>query len=338
MSNQLGKQLIYAIRDAINNIRYSKRILVVRQRDHQSTYNDYFLYWVSQNVPEAAHLFEVHYLPCEINNWERYALFLPWLQDPLKERFPHIYKYAKELEAQCHLHNIPIVNPVDNLSNSIKSIASKLIGDVGIRTAKTIPITDIEDFKKTKGGLSTPFFIREDWIHGSQIFFIQHPEEIENVSFEKFIAPIAVEFLDVKGEDGLYRKYRYFAMGDEGIPGPLMVSKSWEVRDNDDRVINEAIIAEEIAYFSGEDPNHYILQKARKALGFDFMAFDYSYDNQGNLMVWEPNPFPVIWGSHDSEPNKKYQLPSMDRIYTALLKYYLQRANISIKIPAIPWL
>ncbi|OUL21685.1 hypothetical protein BV372_31390 [Nostoc sp. T09] len=335
MNNQLRQQVISAIRETINNIRYPKRILVVRQRDHQSTYNDYFLYWVRQNVPEAAHLFEVHYLPYEITNWDKYALFLPWLQDPLKERFPHIYQYVKEIEAQCHLHNIPIVNPVDNLSNSIKSIASKLISNVGIRTAKTIPITDIENFKKTQGGLSTPFFIREDWVHGSDIFFIEHLQEIENVPFDKFIAPIAVEFLDTKGEDGLYRKYRYFAMGDEGIPGPLMVSKSWEVRDNDNRVTNESIIAEEIAYFSGEDPNHYKLQQARKILGFDFMAFDYSYDQRGNLMVWEPNPFPVIWGSHDAEPEKSYQMPSMDRIYTALLKYYLHRANISIKVPAI---
>ncbi len=334
MYQQLRQQLISAIRDTVSNIRYSKRILVVRQSDHQSTYNNYFLYWVSQNVPEARPLFELHDLPCEINDWERYGLFLPWLQDPLKERFPHIYQYAKPIAEKCQQYNIPVVNPIDNLSNSIKSLAAEKIGSIeGIRTAKTIPITDIETFKQTLGGLSTPFFIREDWVHGCKIFFIQNLDDLNNVPLEKFIAPIAVEFLDVKNEDGLYRKYRYFAMGDEGIPGPLMISKSWEVRDNDDRVINESIIAEEIAYFSGEDPNHHLLQQARKALGFDFMAFDYSYDTDGKLIVWEPNPFPVIWGSHDGEPEKKYQLPSIDRIYTALLKYYLQRANISINVP-----
>ncbi|MEH2321953.1 hypothetical protein [Nostoc sp.] len=334
MYKEFRQQVISAIRDAVNNVRYPKRILVVRQADHQSTYNDYFLYWVSQNVPEAAHLFELHYLPCEIKDWDRYALFIPWLQDPLKERFPHIYQYAQPIEAECKKRNIPIVNSIDNLSNSIKSLAAQRIGSVeGIRTAKTVPITDLEAFKKTQGGLSTPFFIREDWVHGCQIFFVQNLDDLENIPFEKMLAPIAVEFLDVREEDGLYRKYRYFAMGDEGIPGPLMVSKSWEVRDNDNRVINESIIAEEIAYFSGEDRNHHLLQQARKALGFDFMAFDYSYDEQKNLIVWEPNPFPVIWGSHDGEPEKKYTLPSMDRIYIALLKYYLQRANISIKIP-----
>ncbi|MBW4585412.1 MAG: hypothetical protein KME33_09330 [Aetokthonos hydrillicola CCALA 1050] len=323
-------QLRQTIKDFVNNVRYPKRILVVRQSDHQSTYNDYFLYWISQKVPEAAQLFELHYLPCKITNWERYALFLPWLQDPLKERFPHIYDYVKQLETQCEEHNISIVNRVDLLSNSIKSVASKLIRSAGIRTAEIVSITNVEAFKENLGGLSTPFFIREDWVHGSKTFFIQKPEDLHNVPFDKFIAPIAVEFIDTKSEDGLYRKYRYFAVGDEGIPGPLMLSPSWEVRDNKHRVFK---IAEEIAYFTGEDPNHNILQKARKALGFDFMAFDYSYDSQGNIVVWEPNPFPVIWGSTDNLPEMKYQLPAMDRVYISLLKYYLQCANISIKIP-----
>ncbi|MEC4815276.1 MAG: hypothetical protein SAK29_18660 [Scytonema sp. PMC 1069.18] len=314
-------QLRQTVKTLVNNIRYPKRILVVRQKDHQSTYNDYFLYWVSQHYPEARNLFEVHYLPCQISNWNRYALFLPWLQDPLKERFPQIYTHAKQVEAQCEDYNIPVINPVDRLSNSIKSVAAKVIESVGLRTAKTVPITNLQEFRETLGGLSTPFFIREDWIHGSQPYFIQHPDEVQNVPFEKFIAPTAVEFIDTKGEDGLYRKYRYFAIGDEGIPGPLMFSDDWEVRNNK-RVMEEALIAEEIAYFSGEDPNHEKFQQARKALGFDYMAFDYSYDTEGNIVVWEPNPFAVIWSER-----QEYRIPSLDRIYTALLKFYLKRAG-----------
>ena len=323
-------QVRQTVKQLINNVRYPKRILVVRQSDHQSTYNDYFLYWVSQNFPEAANLFEVHYLPsCKITNWDRYALFLPWLQDPLKERFPHIYQEAKQLETECLSHNIPIINPIDTHSSSIKSVAAKIIRDVGIRTAETIRITDVEEFKKTLGGLSTPLLIREDWVHGSESYLIQNTSDLDSVPFDQFKDPIAVEFIDTKDEEGLYRKYRYFAIGDMGIPGPLMLSHGWEVRNNQ-RVLAEKQKAEEIAYFSGEDPNHEQLQLARKALGFDYMAFDYSYDAEGNMVVWEPNPFAVIWSSR-----QPYQMPSIDRIYTALLKFYLERANISIKEPTI---
>ena len=51
-------QVRQTVKQLIDNVRYPKRILVIRQSDHQSTYNDYFLYWVSQNFPEAANLFE----------------------------------------------------------------------------------------------------------------------------------------------------------------------------------------------------------------------------------------------------------------------------------------
>ena len=199
---------------------------------------------------------------------------------------------------------------------------------MGIRTAQTVKIADIEDFKKTLGGLETPFLIREDWVHGSKSYLIQNRDELDRVPFDEFIAPIGVEFIDTKDEDGLYRKYRYFAIADVGIPGPLMLSHAWEVRNNQ-RVLAEKQMAEEIAYFSGEDPNHQKLQLARKALGFDYMAFDYSYDREGNIVVWEPNPFAVIWSSR-----KPYQMPSINRIYTALLKFYLERANISINTAA----
>ena len=330
---QIRQQVIGTIRDTLYSLRHPQRILVVRQPDHQATYNNYYLYWISQNVPEARPLFETHYLPCEISDWSRYALFLPWLQDPLQQRFPDVYKLAKPLEAQCQQHGVPVMNPIDNLSNSIKSIAAEKIRSVGIRTAKTIRITDPEAFKRDLAGLTVPFFIREDCVHGSSTFFVKTLDDVKNIPFENYQAPIAVEFIDTRSPDGLYRKFRYFAMGDEGVPGPLMISNSWEVRDNNHRVINDAIIAEEIAYFSGSDPNHDMLQKARKALGFDFMAFDYSYDANGEMIVWEPNPFPVIWGAHDEVPEKRYQLPSMDRIYTALLNYHLQRANITVAMP-----
>ncbi len=330
---QIRQQLIGPLRDALFNLRHPKRILVVRQPDHQATYNNYYLYWISQNVPEARSLFETHYLPCEISDWNRYALFLPWLQDPLQQRFPEVYRLAKPLEEQSQQHGVPILNPIDILSNSMKSIAAEKIRRVGICTAKTIPVTDPAAFKRDLAGLKVPFFIREDCIHGSSTFFVKSLDDVKNIPFEQYQAPIAVEFLDTRSEDGLYRKYRYFAMGDAGVPGPLMVSQDWEVRDNDHRVLNDAIIAEEIAYFSGEDPNHAMLQKARKALGFDFMAFDYSYDAKGELIVWEPNPFPVIWGAQDNAPEKAYQLPSINRIYTTLLNYHLQRAQINVAIP-----
>lgn len=323
-------------RDTLHNARCprrGKRILVVRHRDRHCGYNDHFLRWVAQQAPEAVHLFELQRVPCHIRNWQRYTLFLPWLQDPLKEKLPHVYQHVKQIEMQCQKYSIPVANPVDTLSNSIKSVATRIINNVGIRTPRMVPITEIESFKQTQGGLSTPFFIREDKRHGGQIFMIHDPQDLQGVPFSEFAAPVAVEFIDVQDKDGFYRKYRYIAIGDDGIPRHMITSASWEVRA-EMRIINKVTVAEELAYLSGEDPNHHVLQRARKALGFDFVAFDYSYDTQGCLVVWEPNPFPILWTAASEQENMRHVLPTMDRLYTKLLDYYLRRANLSSAIPS----
>lgn len=325
------RSILLMIQDALYNARYTrgdKRILIVRHRKHLCNYNNHFLRWVMQQVPEAAPLFELHRIPHRIKDPHRYALFLPWLQDPLKEKFPGDYYHAKQIEMQCQEYNIPVINSVDTLSNSIKSLASRTIGSVGIRTPKMVPIVDPEAFKREQGGLSTPFFIREDRGHGGRIFFVRFPDELQHIPFEAFTAPVAVEFIDSRDKDGLYRKYRYAAIGDEGVPCQLMISASWEVRAAK-RIANEAAVAEELAYLNKEDPNHDILQSARRSLGFDFVAFDYSYDAQGSLVVWEPNPLPVHWPSLYNRQNMKYLAPAQDRLYTKLLRYYLMRANLS---------
>ncbi|HUG93332.1 MAG TPA: hypothetical protein VML55_21005 [Planctomycetaceae bacterium] len=77
------------------------------------------------------------------------------------------------------------------------------------------------------------------------------------------------------------------------MPLHLHVSADWQTRGTN-CVYTEELCQEELAYLGGPDPNHARLQRARQALGLDFVAFDYSYDHEGRLVVWEANPFPLL--------------------------------------------
>ena len=83
-----------------------------------------------------------------------------------------------------------------------------------------------------------------------------------------------------------------------------------------------------MAYLRAEDPNHEILQRAQRALGFDVVAFDYSYDRDGRLVVWEPNPFANLWQGFNRDAYYDYQQPFLARIYDALLTYYVGRSRL----------
>lgn len=135
-------------------------------------------------------------------------------------------------------------------------------------------------------------------------------------------------FIDVRSEDGNYRKYRYMVAGDRGAPRHLIVSAGWVVRA-DARRLDPPFIEEEIAYTRAKDSNHTALVAAARALDLDVVAFDYSYDRQHNLVLWEPNPFPLWWADLNRQSRLDYQNDSIDILYGTLLTYYLERAALA---------
>jgi len=237
------------------------------------------------------------------------------------------YKQANRLAAKCDKHEIPIINRVDQLINATKSVAGPLIASAGIRTPRTALIRDREEFKETLLGLNLPLFVREDWGHKSLIRRADTPEDVRNMPLDGFTRPVATELIDVRDRrDGLYRKYRYIAAGDQGVSHHLQFSWEWVTRGGE-RVYTDATREEELSYISRQDQNHAALQRARKALGLDFMAFDYSYDRDGAVVVWEVNVFPYF---RLAKGKLKYRNAAIHRTMLAMLKMYLQYASLRV--------
>jgi len=317
-------------RDARHNRRGTRaecRLLVLRQRRNNWNHNDRFLGWVAEHAPEAFRLFELRRLPGRVGPPEHYALVVPWLQDPVRERFPRVYESAKRIEIACAARGIPTINPLDSLSNARKIVASTIIRGTGIRTPRMVRIDDPRAFMRTPA-IDPPFLVREDERHGAPMVLVRSHDELRRVDFAPFLAPVASEFIDTRGTDGLYRRYRYVAIGDRGFARSVRISPAWE-SSRETRLLNDATLAEDQAYLAAPDPNHDILQRARRALGLDVVAFDYGYDHAGELVVFEPNPLPNFWDPSGGEAYTRYQYPLFDAIYGELLAYYLRRAGVT---------
>lgn len=156
---------------------------------------------------------------------------------------------------------------------------------------------------------------------------VDEPAELRKLPLESFARPIVAEYIDVRTEeDGLYRKYRYVAAGDEGITLSMHISKNWITKGKNCE-FNDRLRDEEAAYIDGSDTNHELLQRGRKALGLDFLAFDYGYDRSGQMIVWEANPMPLL---HFQEGRRLYRDPATERTLTAMLKLYLERAGLPV--------
>lgn len=288
------------VSDWIQNQRFldhSSHFLFLRHAAREPRIYKRLFHWVAQELPQVRSKFKLCSLPCHVSDWSRVKLLVPWLSDALLHELPDVYLRAKQLEKNCEDHSIAVINPVDSVINTSKSKAPELIRSAGVSCPRAISITDVRQFRRDLGGLEFPLIIREDHIHGGRtpMYQVDSLSDLQQVPFQEFTSPIAVEFFDTQSpEDGLCRRYRYFAAGELGVALNMLVSKHWEVRGTTAIRNHPQLEREEFEFAQQPDPNHDQLQAARRALGLDAVAFDYSYDQNGDLVVWEANALPGL--------------------------------------------
>lgn len=303
------------------------RFLILRHAGKAPYFYDIVLQWVEDNVPELRGLFELRLLPCWVADWSRYALLVPWLQDPVEAWSRPAYARALRLATACDRQGIPVINRVDRLRNATKSEGTRRISAVGLRTPAMRVIDDAREFRETRARLPLPLFVREDSGHGGALLRADTDDELRALPVEHFRRPVAVEIIDIKDpRDGLYRKFRYVVAGRVGIPHHMQATQGWVTR-GEIRFHSPATRAQEESYINRPNPHHALFQRARLALGLDLVAFDYGLDRQGEPIVWEANPYPHF---HMPRNQLAYLAPAMHRTLAAMVHLYLERAGLPI--------
>ncbi|MEM7284053.1 MAG: hypothetical protein AAF438_20795, partial [Pseudomonadota bacterium] len=256
------------------------------------------------------------------------SLMVPWLQDPLRDLWPQKYVQASRIQARCLAQGAAVINPVERLSISRKSVSLPLLSEAGVRTAKVVRV-DPRQPERLLDDLTFPFILRDDIVHGCPTQLINQAADLREVNWSSWSSPIALEFIDTRSPDGFFRKYRYCLFGENGHNRHLIISNEWYVHA-DQRDFAEAHLAEEADFCHAEkNAHHDAFNQMRLALGLDCVAFDYGFDNQGQLVVWEPNPFPLLYNpdaSYGSSPE------FVNPMYQKLLSYLLMKAKIEPKV------
>ena len=303
-------------------------------REQERPFNFFFFHWLRRTHPRLVPRFR-HSTTADPAPIDTASLFIPWLQDPVRERSAALFEQVSSVEAAYARAGVPVVNPVRVLSNCIKSVALEKIREAGVRTARSVRLEPDARFGSVADALGVPFIVRNDRGHGGHVRLVRNAREFRTVEWDLLPHPLALEFVDTRGPDGLYRKYRYVFAGDAGVPRHVVITNSWFAHAGD-RIRRQESLDEELAYVNRPDPFHDALDAARKALELDFVAFDYGVDQEGRLVVWEPNPFPMLWSRFNArDPYFKYQRPQVDRVFELQLRFYLETACLA-EAPAPP--
>ena len=306
--------------------RSAPSILILRQIDRHPDYNHHYLSWLKTRHERISRHVRLgrFAIPARLAD---IRLVVSYAQDPLREEYPRDFRRAQRIEHRCRKAGIPVVNPSDKLWNAIKSVALPRIAARGVRTAQVVRLDTPEARRSLAATMPTPFLIREDRLHTRHPQLIRNAEDLRHIDLNRYQHPIALEYIDVRSEDGLFRKYRYFVMGSYGAPRHVIISADWCVHA-EDRINSPAFIEEELAYTSRPDPNHDLFVDLARALELDFVCFDYSYDRDGRIVVWEPNPLPVLWGRFNTMETHAYQMSALERLYSRMTRYYFDRAGL----------
>lgn len=309
----------------------SSPIVVFAHEHGNSNLNYYFAEWVRVNFPEA------HQQICyrrvtdkpEALAGCRAATF--WLQDPVQGWSERVYRQCLKIEAHCDSEGIQLINRPSRYRNVDRYEASLRLARAGFRTPAVERIPSWQDFLAQAGGLQFPFILRERVGQTGTLYKIDSPDALRNPELLRLQEPVKVEWIDVSGTDKrFFRKYRTFVLGDYVIPHHLHITDYWVTR-GEFRNIEEWSRNEELAFIEAEPECADTFRQASRELGLEYLAFDFGRLENGEMVVWEANPFPFVWFSH---PNggTLYRSHAIHRTFAATLALFLQSAGL--KLPA----
>lgn len=271
-------------------------ILVLRDGALRGTPNAFDIVprWLQANFAPYADDLRIVEVPHDIDDWSGVRLMVPWLLDPVQLWSPEVYEHVLRLQRECDGRGIPVINRVDRLPLAGKFQGAQALARCGLRTPRMHRVQDLPAFLRDFGGLGFPLLLRENWGHQGLMLRIETAQDLRTADLRRIRNPVAIEIVDVRSpQDGLHRLYRYLACGPMGISLHLQRSTGWVTRGrNADR--SAAAVEEEARYIGAADPNHARFQAARRELGLQVLAFDYAYDLQGQVVVWEVNPYTRI--------------------------------------------
>lgn len=143
-----------------------------------------------------------------------------------------------------------------------------------------------------------PVFIRGENDHqGNQTPLLKSSTELQdalsqlNSQGQSRDSRIIVEFSDTSDEEGVFRKYSAFMIGDRVIPRSVFFGQHWMLKSHKNSVSNQQTLQEEKDYLE-TNPHQSEIREIFRLANIQYGRIDYSLLN-GAIQVWEINTNPA---------------------------------------------
>jgi hypothetical protein len=222
--------------------------------------------------------------------------------------------------------NAPVINPPAVVqATGREAIARRLGGIPGVVAPRISPLHQAD--------LHFPLLLRSPGYHTGQHFIRVETADALATAAASLPGgdPLAIEYLDARGADGMARKYRVMFIDGASYPLHLAISMDWKVhyfsaamaanpeyRAEEDRFLREmpAVVGEH---------GMAALARVQAALGLDYGGIDFGLASDGSLLLFEANATMVIIPP-DADPIWNYRRPAVAAALGAAQRMLARRA------------
>ena len=190
----------------------------------------------------------------------------------------------------------------------------------------------------TSGALATdgwtfPLLVRSPGFQGGAHF--ERADEPELLGGAVAALPgaelLAIAFIDTRGADGRFRKYRVLVVDGALYPVHLAIASRWKVHYYSSEMAEHAAHRAEERRFLDDmrgalgAPAVAALERAAHALGLDYGGIDFGLDRAGNVVIFEANATMAVYAP-PAEERWAYRQPAFDAIVAAMRALIESRA------------
>lgn len=192
----------------------------------------------------------------------------------------------------------PIINPPARVRRTDRvANASRLSKIPGVRSpmARLLrrPQIEASDF---------PLLLRSPGFHAGQNFMKADDRKGLHEALEVLPGDnlLSIAYIDTRGPDGFFRKYRVMSLGGRLFPIHLAISRDWKVHYFTSEMASNATFRAEEERFLADmalvlgAPAVAALERVGAALGLDYAGIDFTIDRDGSVLVFEANATMVI--------------------------------------------
>jgi hypothetical protein len=174
------------------------------------------------------------------------------------------------------------------------------------------------------GGFGWPLLLRSPGFHNGHNFEMVSTADTlrDAVAHLPGDELLVIQFLDTRGVDGKFRKYRVMFIDGELYPLHLAVSARWKVHYFSADMADSPEHRAEDAAFLGDMKGVLgarvveTLETVRDLLGLDYAGIDFAFDRNGQVVVFEANASMII-APVAEDPRWAYRRPAVARATAA---------------------